>query len=438
MKGRRIFVAGATIVVLALAAAYGGRAAHAWQSRLDPVSIPSPPAGDEAAVARGAKLAAIGDCIGCHTAPDGQPFAGGLPLQTPYGVIYSTNITPDKDTGIGRWSLDAFTRAMRHGVSRDGHLLYPAFPYPHFTRMSDADIASLYAWLMSREPVNARAPKNELQFPLGFRPIMAAWNLLYLHPGPDEPSSGTADPQVARGRYLVDSVGHCGACHTPLNRLGAEQRDSALQGGTMEGWDAPALTNLSTRPRPWTQAQLVSYLRMGFASEHGASAGPMRPVTRLLADASAEDVQAIAAYLIALQSNTRAAPGDAAASSNSSISHISVAAQPGNGANLFVAACASCHGNSAPVSGGPGHPSLSLGTAVNADSPRNMVRIILDGIDWDDSASAQFMPPFASTFTDAQIAELANYTRSRFTARGAWPSLDADAVARLRKESPQR
>ncbi|SEJ74853.1 c-type cytochrome [Paraburkholderia diazotrophica] len=443
MKGRRIFVAGATIVVLALVTAYGGRAAHAWQ-RLEPVSIPSAPAGDAAAVARGAKLAAIGDCIGCHTALDGQPFAGGLPLQTPYGVIYSTNITPDKDTGIGLWSLDAFTRAMRHGVSRDGHLLYPAFPYPHFTRMNDTDIASLYAWLMSREPISARAPKNELQFPLGFRPIMAAWNLLYLHPGPEEPSSSTADPQVARGRYLVDSVGHCGACHTPLNRQGAEQRDRALQGGTIEGWDAPALTDLSTRPRPWTQAQLVGYLRTGFASEHGASAGPMRPVTRLLADASAEDVQAIAAYLIALQSNAHAAPGDAAASSASStnsassISHVSVAAQPGNGASLFVAACASCHGDSAPMSGGPGHPSLSLGTAINADSPRNMVRIILDGIDWDDSASAQFMPPFASVFTDAQIADLANYTRTRFTARGAWPSLDADAVARLRKESPQR
>jgi mono/diheme cytochrome c family protein len=445
MKGRRLFVAGATIVVLALVATYGGRAAHAWQSRLDPV------------LARGAKLAAIGGCISCHTAPDGQPFAGGLPLQTPYGVIYSTNITPDPDTGIGRWSLDAFTRAMRHGVSRDGHLLYPAFPYPDFTRMSDADIASLYAWSMSREPINAHAPKNELRFPLGFRPIMAAWNLLYLHPGPDEASStNAADPEIARGRYLVDSVGHCGACHTPLDRLGAEQRDSALQGGTKEGWDAPALTNLSTRPKPWTQAQLASYLRTGFASEHGASAGPMRPVTRLLADASAEDVQAMAAYLIALPSNAQATPGDAAAASmdsassassasssssnlsNASISHVNVAAQPGNGTSLFVAACASCHGDSAPMSGGPGHPSLSLGTAINADSPRNMVRIILDGIDWDDSASAQFMPPFAGTFTDTQIAELANYTRTRFTARGPWPSLDADAVARLRKESPQR
>jgi mono/diheme cytochrome c family protein len=400
------------------------------------VTAPFAATTDTAAAARGAKLAAVGDCVTCHTATGGQPLAGGVPLQTPFGVIYSTNITPDKETGIGRWSLDEFTHAMRRGVSRDGHLLYPAFPYPHFRQMSDADIASLYAWLMSRAPVNARAPHNELIFPLGIRPIMALWNLLYLRT--DTETARSEAPDVARGRYLVESLGHCGACHTPLSRLGAERSDRALQGGTIEGWDAPALTDLASRPTPWTQAQLVSYLRTGLASSHGAAAGPMRPVTRMLADASACDVEAIAAYLLALSPGTRSVPEHAVASPPASAARVPVSTAPGSGANLFAAACASCHATGAPMSIGTDRASLSLSTAVNADSPRNTVRIILDGIDWHESNSAPFMPSFANTFTDAQIAELANYTRERFTARGPWPSLDAGAVAQFRKDALPR
>lgn len=433
MKGRRVRTAGAAVVLVALAAAFGGHVAHAWQRGLAPVATPSPPAGDAEAVARGAKLAAIGNCITCHTATQGQPLAGGLPLRTPFGVIYSTNITPDKDTGIGDWSLDAFTRAMRHGVSRDGHLLYPAFPYPHFAQMSDADIAALYAWLMSRASVSAQTPHNALMFPLGFRPLMAVWNQLYL-PSASAASATSTDAhasEVARGRYLVESLGHCGACHTPLNRLGAERRDHALQGGTLEGWDAPALTDLMARPRPWTQAQLTNYLRTGYASEHGAAAGPMRTVTRSLGDAAPEDVEAIAAYLMTLQPNPHAAAPPAGASV-----HVSTASA--NGATLFAAACASCHAEGAAMSIDGHRPSLSLSTAVNADSPRNMVRILLDGIAWHESEAASFMPPFAGTFTDAQIAELANYTRARFSAPGPWSALDAQAVTRLRKESPSR
>nr|WP_322029287.1 cytochrome c [Paraburkholderia sp. J76] len=428
-----------TAVFLALVAAQGGHVARAWERDLSPVAAPSPPAGEAQAIARGAKLAAIGNCITCHTARDGEPLAGGLPLHTPFGVIYSTNITPDKDTGIGDWSLDAFTRAMRRGVSRDGHLLYPAFPYPHFTHMSDADIAALYAWLMSRASVDARAPRNALIFPLGFRPLIAVWNRLYL---PSEPSisstsstpsatSAMQTPQVARGRYFVESLGHCGACHTPLNRLGAERNDHALQGGTLEGWDAPALTDIAARPKPWTQAQLTSYLRTGYASEHGAAAGPMRTVTRSLADASPEDVEAIAAYLLTLQSAPNAPVPPAAAG-------MPITTARAAGGTLFAAACASCHSEGAAMSLDGYRPSLSLSTAVNADSPRNMVRLMLDGIDWHESDAAPFMPPFAGTFTDAQIAELANYTRTRFTALGSWPSLDAGAVARFRKESPSR
>lgn len=438
MKDRKVAIAGMAVVLVALVAAYSGHAAHAGEPALNPVTAPSAATSNSAAVLRGAKLAAVGDCVTCHTATGGQPLAGGLPLQTPFGVIYSTNITPDDETGIGRWSLDAFERAMQRGVSSDGHLLYPAFPYPHFTHMSDADLGSLYAWLMSRAPVNARAPHNELIFPLGFRPIMAVWNLLYLHAGTEAAPSPSEAPDVARGRYLVESLGHCGACHTPLNRLGAERRDQALQGGTIEGWDAPALTDLASRPTPWTQAELVRYLRTGLASAHGAAAGPMRPVTRMLADASASDVEAIAAYLLALPPGGRNVPEHAVAALPASAARVPVATRPGSGANLFAAACASCHAEGAPMSSGGARPSLGLSTAVNADSPRNTVRIILDGIDWHESDGAPFMPSFANTFTDAQIAELANYTRERFTARGSWPSLDASAVAQFRKDGLPR
>ncbi|MCG5072702.1 c-type cytochrome [Paraburkholderia tagetis] len=438
MKRRRMRIAGAAVTVFALAAG-GARVAHAWEAPLDSVSTPSPPAGDAVAVGQGARLAAIGDCMACHTAQGGQPLAGGQALQTPYGVIYSTNISPDKNTGIGSWSLEAFARAMRRGVSRDGHLLYPAFPYPDFTHTSDADIAALYAWLMSREPANAPAPHNDLKFPLGFRPVMAMWNLLFLHPGAEAPSPRPEAPEVARGRYLVESLGHCGACHTPLGRLGAEQRNRALQGGTIEGWDAPALTDLSTRPMPWTQTQLVSYLRTGYASEHGAAAGPMRSVTRALADASVSDVQAIAAYLMVMQPAPPVAPANSAASATTaSTPRVPLTPGSSSGASLFAAACASCHGEGTPMEMSGDSPSLSRSTSINADSPRNLVRIMLDGIDWQGSEAAHFMPPFAQTFTDAQIAELANYTRTRFTARGPWPTLDASAVARLRKESPSR
>src|ERR1700754_996630 len=187
MKGKIVFVA----IVLAVAAGMS----RAWEPAIDPTTAPPPElAADTAQIARGARLAALGDCIVCHTAAHGKPYAGGRPLQTPFGTIYVTNITPDPQTGIGGWPLDAFRRAMRDGVSRDGHLLYPAFPYPHFTHMTNADIADLYAFMMSREPVHATAPSNRLTFPLNFRPLVAGWNVLFLRRGPER---GEAAPAVS-------------------------------------------------------------------------------------------------------------------------------------------------------------------------------------------------------------------------------------------------
>lgn len=205
MRIRKILAIAITLLVIAAAAF----AAIAWRSEIEPVKTAQD--FDPALVKRGAELAAVGNCIACHTVPGAQAFAGGLALPTPFGTIYSTNITPDAETGIGAWSEAAFARAMREGVDRRGHHLYPAFPYDHFTRVTDEDNRALYAFLMTRAPVKATPPPNELAFPLGFRPVLALWKLLFLDKGPLE-----LDPQQSeewnRGAYLAEGLGHCGAC----------------------------------------------------------------------------------------------------------------------------------------------------------------------------------------------------------------------------------
>jgi mono/diheme cytochrome c family protein len=386
--------------------------------------LTSPLVADQQAIQRGARLAAVGDCMVCHTTKGGKTLAGGLKLNTPFGAIYSTNITPDRDTGIGTWSVDAFKRAMREGVSRDGHLLYPAFPYQHFTQTRDSDIADLYAYLMSRYPVQAVAPANQLTFPLNFRPLVAGWNLLFLHKG-ERPADPAQNAEWNRGRYLVDGLGHCAACHSPMNKLGAEKGGQALAGGSIDGWEAPALTRLLGAPTPWTHDQLVAYLRSGLATEHGVAAGPMRPVTAELADVPTTDVEAIATYLMSLQTPVAPAPA-------------LTQAQPANPSAqaLFSGACAGCHGVGSPMSVLGARPSLAQGTAVNADSPNNTIRMILDGNGWDGSQAAHYMPAFASALTDSQIAELANYLRAQFSQRAPWSALDGSTVARIRKETP--
>ncbi|MDB6143094.1 MAG: hypothetical protein JWP80_2138 [Pseudomonas sp.] len=397
----------------------------ASQPAIPPLTGPEPHTADQQAVKRGARLAAVGDCMVCHTTQGGKPLAGGLKLNTPFGAIYSTNITPDRDTGIGMWSSAAFRRAMRDGVSRDGHLLYPAFPYQHFTQTSDSDIADLYAYLMSRNPVQAVAPANQLIFPLNFRPLVAGWNLLFLNKG-ERSADPAQNAEWNRGRYLVEGLGHCGACHSPINKLGAEKGGQAFAGGSIDGWDAPALTRLSGAPTPWTHDQLVSYLRTGMATDHGAAAGPMRPVTIELADAPTTDVEAIATYLMSLQ--TQALPAPVQAQHPSSINPSAQA--------LFTGACAACHGVGSPMSVSGSRPSLAQGTTVNADNPNNTIRMILDGNGWDGSRATHYMPAFAGALTDTQVAELANYLRALFSTRASWASLDGNTVARIRKENP--
>jgi mono/diheme cytochrome c family protein len=419
---------------LAVAAAAAAVAAYAYAQQPDaaPSAAPAPvTAGDTTLIEHGARLAALGDCMACHTAKGGEPYAGGVPLNTPFGTIYSTNITPDANTGIGSWSLDDFKRALREGVSRDGHLLYPAFPYPHFTRITDDDAAALYAYMMARTPVSAPARANDLMFPFNFRPLLWGWNMLFLHkgelPAPETPQSD----EWLRGRYLVEGLGHCASCHTPMNAFGAEKSGSPFAGGVIDGWTAPALTALGQAPTPWTSEQLVAYLRGEVATEHGAAAGPMLPVTVRLASADPADIKAMATYLLSLQKPGAAQP--AAATATAAAANPDSASITRGGA-VFAAACASCHGDASPMSQFGQRPGLGQGSSMNADTPRNAANMVLWGNPWMGSSSAQYMPSFSAVLTDDQIADVLAYVRQEHAKKPAWQDLPG-TVSTVRKEA---
>ena len=276
-----------------------------WRPAIAAIDPPAPASFDPALVKRGRELAAIGNCNDCHTVRGGKSFAGGLPVPTPFGTIYSSNITPDAETGIGRWSEAAFRRAMRSGVNRDGQHLYPTFPYDHFTNVSDEDDAALYAFLMTRPPVNAPARANELSFPLDQRFVIAGWKLLFLRHGTYQPDSSKS-AEWNRGAYLVEGLAHCGACHTPRNGLGAERPNAQFAGGDVDNWHAYAINANSEAPIPWNADALYAYLRQGWQPDHGTARGPMAEVVSNLSSVNESDVRAIATYMASVFRRTDA------------------------------------------------------------------------------------------------------------------------------------
>jgi mono/diheme cytochrome c family protein len=424
MNRKRIALAVGALAVVGLAVAGG----IMYESAIAPITPPAADSFDAQLKQEGARVVALGDCVVCHTAKNGKPFAGGLPLATPFGTIYATNITPDPQTGIGNWSEAAFARALRHGIARDGHQLYPAFPYVHFTRMPDRDISAAYAYLMSREPVHATTPANKLVFPLNFRPLVAFWNVLFLRPGPRQPDPAQ-DAQWNRGKLLVDGLGHCASCHSPLNAIGGEKSGQAFDGGIVDGWEAPPLNALFQASRPWTRDQLATYLRTGRASEHGAAAGPMLPVTRDLATVPQADVEAIATYILSIQKGE--APPTTPTATTSAAHEATPAEQ--RGAVLFNASCAQCHGSGSPMQTIGERPALAFSTAINADTPRNAIQMILNGINWHGEDAMNYMPAFSGVYDDRQVSDLLSYVRGTWSAKPAWPDA-TPLVAKLRKE----
>ncbi|HEV2530790.1 c-type cytochrome [Phenylobacterium sp.] len=411
----RALAAAGTLILVASACAGGPK-------------LPPPPAQtfERAEIERGAGLAKLGDCQGCHTADGGVAYAGGRPLKTPFGTLYATNITPDRETGLGRYTKEAFVRAMRRGVRADGAHLYPAFPYDHFAYADDRDLDALYAFLMTRRPVVQTAPANRLIPPANIRSVLAIWKALFFHPGP--PAAPDPNDEQARGAYLVQSLGHCGACHTPHNVLGAEDRKRGLDGGYQEGWYAPPLNALSPASAAWTPEGLERYFKTGLDRDHAAAAGPMGTVVRELARAPDADLHAMAVYLAQVMRPSPAGQGRAALVDRAEAAQ---RAHP-EGASLYAGACATCHEPGAPMML-EGRPPLPLGTPLHEADPRDVLQIVLQGLKPPLGGAGPYMPAFASSLTDRQVAEIAAYVRARYSDRPPWPDLTA-AVAKARKE----
>ena len=340
-----------------------------------------------------------------------------MPVPTPFGTIYSTNITPDPETGIGRWSEAAFQRAMREGVDREGNHLYPAFPYDHFTLVSDEDNSALYAYLMTREPVEATAPANDLPFPAE-HPARCSpdGSCSIFDEGAFQPRSDQSEAWN-RGAYLAEGLGHCGACHTPRNALGAEDRDRHFAGGEAEGWQAYAIDETSPAPIPWDAESLAFYLRHGWHEQHGVSRGPMAEVTGNLGGlpdsghrrhrhlCRVADGRAVGRAPPAKRKRCSAGWRRSLAKSLRRPRDSQAAPQPASGdrgAAIYAGACATCHESGRPLPFGG--LDFALSTAVNAPNPQNIVNVTLFGLPAADGEASSVMPGFAGVLVRCRMS----------------------------------
>lgn len=415
-------------------------AAWAWIARgkaeaLAAVSVPDPASFAQDQVDLGAQLAALGDCVVCHTAKDGAAFAGGLGLDTPFGTVYSTNITPDPETGIGAWSLEAFVRAMRQGLDRQGNHLYPVFPYDQYAKVTDSDLAAIYAFLMTQKPVVTAATPNALRFPFNQRPLLAGWKLLYLPQGLFEPDPKLTEEQN-RGAYLVLGLGHCQSCHSPRTWLGGIDSAHPFGGAMAEGWHVPAIGAASAAVAPWTAKAYENYLFDGWDADHGIAAGPMTAVIDVAYDASEDDVAAMAAYLATLAPEPDPAKVQEAVAAAAKLDWAD-GAQPGSanaptepamlrGEAIFAATCTKCH--KARVSAEQ-PASLGLSAVVNGASATNFLRVVREGIVPPRASRDRAMPAQAQKLSDQDLTDLAAFVRWRFTDQPVWTDIPQPAPA---------
>ena len=411
----------ATLVALCLAALRGAGSGEA-QAQVNAKAASE--------VARGEYLARAGDCVACHTARGGQPFAGGLPIPTPFGTIYTPNITPDATTGIGKWTADDFWHAMHDGRSKDGSYLYPVFPFTNYTKITRADVDAIYAYMKSIKPVRRSNQPNDLRFPYSQRELLIGWRTLYFKQGEYQPDP-KRNAEWNRGAYLVQGLGHCDACHTSRNILGATKQDEQFAGGLIpiQDWYAPSLTsNREAGLGQWDVDDVVAMLRDGI-SKRGAVFGPMAAVVfDSLQHLTDTDVRAMAVYLKSLvQDSAPSEPMQVRPTQEQSRDAYEA------GAKLYDTHCSSCHqanGRGVP----PEYPPLANNQAIAMDFAVNPIRMVLFGgfpPGTKNNPRPYGMPPFAFTLSDQEVAEVVTYIRQSWGNRGT--AVAAVDVANYRK-----
>jgi mono/diheme cytochrome c family protein len=371
---------------------------------------------DPALLARGEYLARAGDCIACHTAREGKTFAGGLPMKTPFGTLYTSNITPDPQTGIGMWTSDQFYQLMHNGRFPDGGLVYPAMPFGSYTKVTREDSDAIYAYLRSIAPVKQLNRPHDLTFPFNNRSLIIGWRTLFFKEGDFKPDS-TKSPEWNRGAYLVEGLGHCSMCHTAINALGGSSQSQAFEGGLipMQNWYAPSLTaNKDAGLGDWTLKEITDYLRKG-VSTRGAVYGPMAEVvynsTQYLND---DDIRAMAVYLKGLAQGT--SPEKPATPLPSAESSLLVSL----GKPIYDRECASCHG-AAGLGMPPHYPPLAGNQSIQMVSAVNAIRMVLNGGYPPGTAGNPMpygMPPFAHRLSDDEVAAVVTFIRTSWGNRG--------------------
>jgi mono/diheme cytochrome c family protein len=412
---------------------------------MQPGALPPKPAQDKAAprpagatnaetlvIQKGEYLARAGDCVACHTNPEGKEFAGGRAMPTPFGALYSPNITPDEETGIGQWSSDEFYRMMHSGVSRDGSLLYPAMPFASYTKVTRADSDAIYAYLMSVQPVKQKNRPHELRFPFNKRELLIGWRTLYFKEGEYQPDPKQSE-QWNRGAYLVEGLGHCSMCHTAINALGGSKESKEFEGGMIpnQNWYAPSLTsNREAGLGDWDLKDIADLLQVG-VSKRATVYGPMAEVVynslQYMTDADAE---AMAVYLKTLPKRD----ADPLPTSQARLVQPSVME---SGRKIYDRQCSICHG-----SDGKGHPPayppLAGNQSITMASPVNSIRMVLNGgyaPGTSKNPRPHGMPPFSHILDDDEVAAVVTYIRVAWDNSGA-PVAPAQ-VPELRKLLPE-
>lgn len=447
---KKVGIALAVVVVIALGYAawlYTGHNSMSFASGstvaleeykgANPTGVPTELA-DKDLVTRGEYLAHAADCQACHTEPGGTPFAGGFAFNMPFGTIYSTNITPDKETGIGNYTDAQFLNAVHKGVRANGENLYPAMPYTSYTLMTDADALAIKAYLFSLAPVNAPARKSELKFPFNQRQMLPLWNVMF-NPGERfRPNTGQS-AEWNRGAYLAEAMGHCGECHTPRNVAYALNNHSKFAGALTAGWHAFNITSdKESGIGDWDEASLFSYLHTGHAEGHGGAAGPMGEASdNSLTFLTEGDIHALVTYVRSIPARKSELP--AKVKTPAPASHKEGDAVAGldgvRGEKIFAGACASCH-DWTGVSPVTHYATLTNVRAVNDPSAFNVAQTVVNGVDRQTPQGRIYMPAFGDGYSNDDIAAVSNYVTARFGAKGA--SLTGNDVANLRNQASQK